>query len=408
MRPGALVGLPPQIRRRVALNGLRQGAYHLAQSVEILANARRAGPVGRLLGAVAIGATLAEWLSEEVSPPQILVENGWRRIGASPVVAGALLELLRGAARSRSVRLLPRGRYDNPSLVELWDLDGQPVLASFRHQDEDWLLEREPGALARLTAGAPQAVGGMAALLDASAEAEGHAARLRLRSLGPLPPPPVGAALDALASWLRSESLAPEGRGRVALVVGPTGAGKTALCRTVLGSARLLQVPGRGVGLAAIYELCEALQPEVLLVDDLVLSDHGLDEAFAAMVDRLQPMVSLLLVTMMRDELTAEQADRPGGLYWPGMRAGRIDRVIYLPPPGPDDRRAILERLGVRGAALEALMAQTQGLTGAYLEEAVRRLGPEPPLARVGEVVRALRAQAPAAFSRHLDAAEGA
>lgn len=407
MRSRALSGLPPRLRRRAAINGLRQGAYSLAQSVEILANARRGGPVGRLLGAVAIGATLAEWLAEEVSPAQLLVEDGWRRLGASPVVAGALLELLRGTARSRSVRLLPRGRFDNPSVMELWDLDGQPVLASFRHQDEDWLLEREPGALARLTAGAPQALGGMAALLDASAEAEGYAARLRLCALGPLPPPPVGAAVDSLAAWLGSSASMPEHRGRVALVVGPTGAGKTALCRTVLGSARLLQVPGRGLGLAAIYELCEALRPEVLLVDDLVLSDHGLDEAFAAMVDRLQPMVSLLLVTMMKDELTAEQADRPGGLYWPGMRAGRIDRVVYLPPPGPADRRAILERLGVRGEALDALTALSEGLTGAYLEEAVRRLGAEPAPERLGEVMRALRAQAPAAFSRHLVEAEG-
>ena len=82
----------------------------------------------------------------------------------------------------------------------------------------------------------------------------------------------------------------------------------------------------------------------------------------------------------------------------PGMRAGRLDRVVFLPPPQADARRLSLVHYGARPEDLDELVHATEGLTGAFLRELVARTHQAPDIP-VQEHVRQLRCMAPKAFS---------
>lgn len=86
----------------------------------------------------------------------------------------------------------------------------------------------------------------------------------------------------------------------------------------------------------------------------------------------------MVMGTLMVDDVTIEEMQKPGKLYWPGMRPGRIDEIILMPLPDAAKRAKVLSlylgKAGLPQTHLEAFVDATEGLSGAYLARFVDRL----------------------------------
>lgn len=380
------------LKRAGTIDRLREATHNLDAMLGAMKALQEGGPLRRGLAALAITAHLAEALLPDTDPEALLEQQGWKAVSKHSDVDTLLLRLLR-MRPCRRISLPQRsGRNNARSTLEIWELQGQPAVAAIKGWESWEVLERRPGATAEL----------LADMWDDHkvwvVGRQGMRGELNLNPVASKAEQPIGEQAAAMREWVREKS---DGT-RIALIVGPTGAGKTSLARTALGNQRVLQMPCAAVNTDALVELAAVLQPGVVLLDDIVLNRSGLDQELAGMMDRLHGRVELVIATFMDDELTREQAWRPGGLYWPGMRAGRIDRVVFLSPPDLEERRKILEHYGVEGDVLGALAGLSQGLTGAFLRQ-LALLSVGRAVTEIPAIVRQLRAQAPAAFSVHLE-----
>jgi len=181
-------------------------------------------------------------------------------------------------------------------------------------------------------------------------------------------------------------------RPRTLLIKGPTGIGKSVLARRVAalascGTARTLKVSStvlKGFGSAELRDLARYIQPSVLLLDDLEISSYSESTSINALLDTLESLRvegCLVIITMMIDT-DAHSARYRGENYVEGMRPGRIDEIVTLFAPQKKERELILnyyyDVFGV-GDEIDAklrkmILAQTDGLTGAYLREVAERL----------------------------------
>ena len=380
------------LKRAGTIDRLREATHNLDAMLGAMKALQEGGPLRRGLAALAITAHLAEALLPDTDPEALLEQQGWKAVSKHADVDTLLLRLLR-TRPCRRISLPQRsGRNNARSTLEIWELHGQPAVAAIKGWESWEVLERRPGATAEV----------LSDMWDDHkvwvVGRQGMRGELNLNPVASKAEQPIGEQAAAMRAWVGREA----NRTRIALIVGPTGAGKTSLARTALGDQRVLQLPCTAVNTDALVELASVLQPGVVLLDDIVLSRSGLDQELAGMMDRLQGRVELVIATFMDDALTREQAWRPGGLYWPGMRAGRIDRVVFLSPPDLEERRKILEHYGVEGDALTALAGLSQGLTGAFLRQ-LALLSVGRAVTEMPAIVRQLRAQAPAAFSVHLE-----
>lgn len=375
------------------LSTFREGSSELDAMVRALGVLRESGGVGKAVALASLSGHLLEFALPSDEPGEMFERHGWTPVAEQRSVAALVLRLLRARVRPERIKL-SRRQGASLSPLELWRIDGVPAVASFKEYDHLQILERRPGDLRALLAQIWDEASAWAVAGQWSTR-QSWSQELHLLPLAPVSTPPLGPEADALRRWVSGPST---GRTRVVLIVGPTGAGKTTLARTALGQTRTLQLPAKDVEQSTMMELAELLQPDVVLVDDIVLGNDGLDQAFSGLLDRIQGRVPLVMATFMADDLTEQSAGKPGGLYWPGMRAGRLDRVVFLPPPQAPARRAILAHYGARPDDLDTLVRATEGLTGAFLRELVVRThqAPQVPLL---EHVRQLRCMAPKAFS---------
>lgn len=380
------------LKRAGTVDRLREATHNLDAMLNAMKALQEGGPLRRGLAALAVTAHLAEALLPDTDPEALLEQQGWKQVSKHRAVDKLLLRLLR-MRPSRQISLPQRsGRNNSRSTLEIWEMKGEPAVAAIKGWNDWEVLERRPGATRTL-------------LSDMWEEhkvwvvgRQGMGGELNLSPVASKAEQPIGQQSKAMQAWVRE----PSDRTRIALIVGPTGAGKTSLARTALGEQRVLQLPSRIVNTDALVELASVLQPGVVLLDDVVLSRGGLDQELAGLMDRLQGRVELVIATFMDDALTREEAWRPGGLYWPGMRAGRLDRVVFLPPPGLEERQEILAHYGVSEDKLSILAGLTEGLTGAFLRH-LAKLSAAHAVTELPELVHQMRAQAPAAFSKHLD-----
>ncbi len=186
---------------------------------------------------------------------------------------------------------------------------------------------------------------------------------------------------EVLAYIDRFWRLIPEARARGfaprrgLLFVGPTGCGKTLLIRHLMTRypdvALHVFIPGAlfGGGFEAMLGAVEAAgAPALLVLEDIDLALGGSlhrGHLLNVLDGLLAIQAPCLLIASSNDPrpLDRHLLDRPG----------RFDRIIVVPPPGPDERREMLVRFSTfplpPAAALD-IAAEAGNLTGAHLKEA--------------------------------------
>jgi len=179
----------------------------------------------------------------------------------------------------------------------------------------------------------------------------------------------------------------PKGKPLTALLRGPTGVGKSVLARHIAkllrpDAARMLKVSSEVLKKCRsdeVRELVAWFQPTVLLLDDLNIESESESQFFLDLLETLRDPNTLVIVTKMT-KFAEKEEPKPGCWHFPGMRTDRIDIVFTFWPPDPEERGWILDHYGSEfGLQAEgikdALIAKTEGLTGAFLKGVAMRLG---------------------------------
>jgi transitional endoplasmic reticulum ATPase len=180
---------------------------------------------------------------------------------------------------------------------------------------------------------------------------------------------------------------------RSALLFGPPGCGKTSLARAIVArsgvnfiSIRGPEVISKWVGeseraIREIFRKARSAAPAVIFIDELDAIARRRE--YTAGDSNVSERVMSQLLTEMDELATSENVavisatNRPDVLDPALLRSGRIDRMIYVPPPNSSERLQIL-MVYTRNMPLEANVdlkktaLETDGYTGADLQNFCR------------------------------------
>lgn len=368
-----------------------------SQAAETLFHARTGNPLEKGLAYMSLVGMALDALIPSTFVEGKLESMGWNCVSNDNLIAEFILDQLNGFAPPRVIDLGSKGAHEEGVTLEIlvWDEAKEPFIIGIRRYGDTEIWERVPGAVrGRIQDRFWQNHSKTLTVHGLRWEREGDSVEFTpLRSSGAY----VGADM---ADRVREAFTPQEGKGcRVVLLIGPTGVGKTTLSCTALGEdTTVLKIPKpTDVRSSAAIELLQVLRPQVVLLDDIPLPKSTMSHQLTQLLDDLNDIVDLIVCTFMDDGIVSEDQLTPGVFYYPGMRSGRVDEILFLAPPDQEGREAILKYYGLPEDVAAEVASITRGLTGAFLKEICNRIlsrGQSPQ-----DAVRHIRLQAPPAMS---------
>lgn len=177
------------------------------------------------------------------------------------------------------------------------------------------------------------------------------------------------------------------------LLYGPPGTGKTMIARAVAGEVEAAffaikpsEIMSQWVGkaeqnLAQLFAEANAHPVSVVFVDETESLAPKRRTSHSTVMQRVVPQLLAELDGFHKREnalLFIGATNEPWAIDGAILRPGRLDRLIYVPPPDPIARQRILE-LNLGGVPLSAdislpeIAAQTEGFSGADIASLARR-----------------------------------
>jgi SpoVK/Ycf46/Vps4 family AAA+-type ATPase len=169
---------------------------------------------------------------------------------------------------------------------------------------------------------------------------------------------------------------------RGVLLYGPPGTGKTHTVRHLIGAATghtVILLSGETLALIGpATAIARHLQPAIVVLEDcdLVAMERdymgGMRPLLFQLLDALDGLdadadISFLLTTNRVDVLEEALTQRPG----------RVDLAVEIPPPGPRERRRLLELyrgdIGYSDAVLHEVAGRSDAHTASFFKELMRR-----------------------------------
>lgn len=370
-----------------------------AEAAETLFHAREGTTVEKGLALMSILGMVVDTLMPKTYIESELEKMGWHRVSQTNTTSEFLLERLNSTGSGSHLVLDTDTEGTPDEEARIWrDAQGEPLVIYVKRYGESDVWERVPGAVGDLIregfwAHHNKALTVHGVSWENRRDKDMNLSFTPLRSSGAY----VGDnTLEKVKEAFRSR-----GDGcRVVLLVGPTGVGKTTLSCTALGdSTRVLKLPKpTDLKIEAAMEILQILKPQVVLLDDIPLPKGAMSHQLTQLLDDLHDITDLIVCTFMDDGMVSEDQLKPGVFYYPGMRSGRVDEILFLPPPDREVRQAILQHYGLPVDTASQVVDMSEGLTGAFLKEISNRIlsrGQSPE-----DAVRHIRLQAPPAMSQ--------
>ncbi len=178
---------------------------------------------------------------------------------------------------------------------------------------------------------------------------------------------------------------------RGVLLYGPPGVGKTLIAKAAAreSGANFISLKGPEVlskwvgesekAIREIFRKAKQSAPTVIFIDEIdsitaKRGSRGDSGATERVVNQL--LTSMDSFESLGEVIVLAATNRPDIIDPSILRPGRFDRIIYIPPPGVEERRAILEvhakDVPLEGVDLDKLAVTLDGYTGADIASLIR------------------------------------